>query len=481
MRNFVLSDLLQKEIIQPEIIFCCAILAGTSCSEIKKQAPNIIFIMADDHAAQAVSAYGSIINTTPNIDRLASEGAIFMNSFCTNSICAPSRAVILTGKYSHINGVKDNLTAFDGSQETFPKLLQTLGYQTALVGKWHLKSDPTGFDYWNILPGQGEYHNPKMIENGVESRHKGYVTDIITDQALQWLNKLDENKPFCLLVHHKATHANWETDEKHSGMFSGMEIPEPETFNDDYRNRVPQLRKYDLAIGTYQWNLHYKYRFGEMPDKTDMQEVKKWMYQRYIKDYLKCVASLDDNVGRILKYLDETGLMENTIVIYTSDQGFFLGEHGLYDKRLMYEESLRMPLLIRYPEEIKPASVINNMVLNLDFAETILDYAGAVIPGSMQGKSFRYLAQGKSDPSWRNSMYYRFYEKQYGLGPIEGVRTDRYKLIHYLYDGEGFEMFDLENDPHEMQNLYYSERHTKIMEQLKEDMRNLKTDYKFPD
>lgn len=482
MKRNALKDLEPQKLIRLAITGFFTILVGTGCVARKENPPNILFILMDDHATQAISAYGSRINSTPNIDRLASEGAIFINSFCTNSICAPSRAVILTGKYSHLNGVRDNITSrFDGSQGTFPKLLQQANYETAIVGKWHLKSDPTGFDHWDILPGQGEYYNPVLIENGVKKKHHGYVTDIITDKALNWLKNRKEEKSFCLLVHHKAVHANWKTDEKHADMYSNVKIPEPSNFHEDYQSRVPQLSNYDLGVGPYQWNLHYKYRFGEMPVEGDEQEVNSWMYQRYIKDYLRCVASVDDNVGRILNYLDETGLSENTVVVYTSDQGFFLGEHGLYDKRLMYEESLRIPLLIRYPTEIKSSSVVDEMVLNLDFAETILDYAGCEIPEDMQGKSFRSLTRGKTEPDWRSAMYYRFYEEQYGLGQLEGVRTNRYKLIHYLNSGEGWELFDLENDSDEMNNLYQSVNDNNLFEMLNLEMNELKSHYHVDD
>lgn len=439
--------------------------------------PNILFIMSDDHAANAISAYGSKINTTPHIDRLAAEGALFQNSFCTNSICSPSRAVILTGKYSHINGVLDNEQKFDGLQENYPKYLRNAGYETAIVGKWHLKSEPTGFDYWNVLPGQGAYHNPILIENGVEKKHQGYVTDVITDKALNWLDNRNNEKPFCLMVHHKGVHANWETDNKHANMYEGINIPEPTTFNDDYAGRTAQTGNHQLLIGPSQWGLHYKYRFGDMPVEGSEQDKREWMYQRYIKDYLKCVASVDDNVGRILDYLDKTGLAENTIVVYTSDQGFFLGEHGLYDKRFMYEESLRIPLLMRYPKEIMPASVIKEMVLNLDFAETFLDYAGVETPEEMQGKSFRKLAQGEKLDDWRYGMYYRFYEKAYGIGPHEGIRTQKYKLIHYLYGDEGWELYDLENDPLELKNLYQQEDMVDVKKELVQKLDDLKKQY----
>ena len=373
------------------------LLSGCSLFSKEKQRtrPNILYIMSDDHASHAISTYGSRINQTPNIDRIAIEGMRFNNCFCTNSICAPSRAVILTGKYSHLNGVVDNRQEFDGSQQTFPNLLRQAGYETALVGKWHLKSKPTGFDYWNILPGQGSYNNPVMIENGTRTEHKGYVTDIIADKALDWLKNQSTLKPFCLMLQHKAPHANWIPDQKHAGMYSDIDIPFPDTFNDNYKTRSEQIRNHRLKVGELQWELHYKKRIGDIPPGLTKQQVREWVYQRYMKDYLGCIASVDDNVGRVLDYLDESGLSDNTVVIYTSDQGFFLGDHGLYDKRFMYEHSIRMPLLVKYPGEIKKGSVADELVLNLDFSATILDYAGIKIPEDMQGESFRKIAKGK--------------------------------------------------------------------------------------
>lgn len=457
------------------LLFSCAVKKEEGVDE----RPNIIFIMSDDHASQAISSYGSKINTTPNIDRLASEGALFRNSFCTNSICSPSRAVILTGKYSHLNGVSDNAEVFNGSQDTYPKYLQAAGYQTAIVGKWHLKSEPTGFDYWNVLPGQGAYHDPVLIENGNEKKYTGYVTDIITDQALSWLKDRKTENPFCLMVHHKAVHADWEADDKYADMFENIKVPEPTTFNDDYEGRAEQISNHQLLVGPSQWNIHYKYRFGEMPVVGTDQDKREWMYQRYIKDYLKCVASLDDNIGRLLDYLDESELRKNTIVIYTSDQGFFLGEHGLYDKRFMYEESLRMPLIMRYPKEIKPGSIIEDMALNLDFAETILDYAGVEIPKEMQGNSLRNLARGEKQEDWRDKMYYRFYEEGYGIGPHEGIRTENHKLIHFMHGNEAWELYDLDADPTEVKNLYSDESNDELIETLKSEMKEMRVQYKF--
>ena len=365
--------------------------------------PNILFIMSDDHASHAMSCYNSRINQTPNLDRIANEGMRFDNCFCTNSICAPSRAVILTGTYNHINGVTTLATHLDGRQLTFPKLFQQAGYQTAMIGKWHLGHggihDPTGFDYWNVLPGQGLYHNPEMIEMGEKKVYQGYVTDIITDLCLDWLKARDTNRPFMLMYHHKAPHRAWEPDEKHAHMYENEDIPEPETFWDDYSNRASAAEAAKMRVDR---DMNKNDLKGLPPEGLSPEEDKKWKYQRYIKDYLRCVASIDDNVGRMLDYLDAEGLTDNTIVIYTSDQGFFLGDHGWYDKRFMYEESLRMPFIIRYPKEIKPGSINTDMILNTDFAPTFLDYAGIDIPETFQGSSMRPLLNGETPEGLAN-------------------------------------------------------------------------------
>ncbi|MHC4433247.1 MAG: sulfatase family protein, partial [Planctomycetota bacterium] len=395
-----------------------------------------------------------------------------------NSICAPSRAVILTGKYSHLNGVIDNRVTFDGGQQTLPKLLQQAGYQTAIVGKWHLKSPPTGFHYSNVLPGQGAYHNPVMIENGDSRKQKGYVTDLITDSAISWLRKQESSEtPFFLMLHHKAPHADWEPDEKHMTMYSDGDIPLPATFNDDYITRTAQIGNHRLHVGPKQWELHFK-RFGQIPEGMTEQQTREWVYQRYMKNYLACIASVDDNVGRVLDYLEQAGLVENTIVVYTSDQGFFLGDHGLYDKRFMYEHSLRMPLLTRYPANIKPGSVSDAMVSNLDFASTLLDYARVPVPEDIQGESFKSIANGSRPKDWRTAIYYRFYETAFGIGPHEGIRTKRHKLIHFLYGDMGWELYDLKRDPDELNNMYGSAQTEGLVEDLKEMLASLKRKYK---
>ena len=370
--------------------------------------PNILFIMADDHAAQAMSCYNSRINVTPNLDRIAQGGMRLDNCFCANSICTPSRATILTGQHSHINGVKTLGDKIDNRGPNLAKELQAVGYQTAVVGKWHLGVGeahcPTGFDYWCVLPGQGLYHDPEMIEMGEHKVFPGYVTDIVTDLSLDWLKQRDRERPFCLLYHHKAPHRRWEPDDKHAQMYEDEVIPEPPTFNDDYANRASAAAAAQMRIGRDLTEEDFK---GPTPPGLTEQEEKEWKYQRFIKDYLRCVASIDDNVGRMLDYMEQEGLAENTVVVYTSDQGFFLGEHGWYDKRFMYEESLRMPLLIRYPPEIAPGSSCQAMVTNVDFAPTFLDLAGVPTPAYMQGRSFGPLLRGEAPPDWPASIYYR--------------------------------------------------------------------------
>lgn len=450
--------------------------------------PNILFIMADDHGAQAMSCYGSRINQTPNLDRIASEGLRFTNCFCTNSICSPSRATILTGTHSHINGVLA-FNPMDCRQQTFPKLLQQAGYQTAVIGKWHLGhggiSDPTGFDYWNVLPGQGLYHNPEMIEFGARKVIKGYATDLITDLCLEWLQSRDPDRPFCLLCHHKAPHRRWEPDDKHTHMYDGIRIPEPETFNDDYRNRAAAAAAATMRI---ERDLDEEDLKAPAPPNLSPQELKEWKYQRFIKDYLRCVASIDDNVGRLLDYLDDEGIAGNTLVIYTSDQGFFLGEHGWFDKRFMYEESLRMPFVVRYPQEIEPGRVDDHMVLNVDFAPTFLDYADLRVPEAIQGRSFRPLLAGEAPDDWRTSIYYRYWMHlgHHGVYAHYGVRTERYKLIYYYAQALGcpdaiddpkapeWELFDLAEDPLEMYNFYHDPGHQDIVQDLKGELTRLR-------
>jgi len=448
----------------------------------KSSRPNIIFIMSDDHASHAMSCYGSRINKTPNLDRIAKEGMRFENCFCTNSICAPSRAVILTGTYSHINGKIDNSDEpFDGSQQTFPKLLQQAGYQTAMIGKWHLRSEPTGFHYWNILPGQGDYHNPEFIEMGQKKEYKGYVTDLITDFCIDWLKNINRNKPFCLMYHHKAPHRNWQPNDKYKKVFKDKTFPLPETFDDDYATRCDAARQQEMTIED-----DFKVPGDtkvEPPEGLNGRQLKEWKYQRYMQDYLACVASVDENVGRLLDFLDAQDLADNTIIVYTSDQGFFLGDHGWFDKRFMYEESLRMPLLVRWPNTIKPGAVNKDIVLNLDFAETFLDAAGVDVPADMQGQSFKSILEGKTPKNWRDAMYYHYYEYPavHAVKRHYGVRTQRYKLIHFYYDIDCWELFDLENDPHELNNVYNEPSYADIVKELTQKLHRLQTKYKDSD
>ncbi len=453
--------------------------------------PNILFIMADDHASHAMSCYGSRINETPNLDRIAHEGIRFDNCFCTNSICTPSRATILTGKHSHKNGVRSLADAdtMDCRQWSFPRELQKVGYQTAVIGKWHLGhggvSDPQGFDYWNVLPGQGLYHNPEMIEMGQTKVIEGYVTDIITDLCLQWLADRDESRPFCLLYHHKAPHRRWEPDQRHAHMYEDIDIPEPATFYDDYANRASAAAAATMRVGRDLDSEDFK---QEPPPNLSPQRFKQWAYQRYIKDYLRCVASIDDNVGRVLDYLAEAGLEENTIVIYTSDQGFFLGDHGWYDKRFMYEESLRMPFIVRYPGEIEPATANDELVINNDFAATFLDYAGIDPPGDLQGRSIRPLLQGQTLADWRQSFYYRYWMHlgDHGVPAHYGLRTKRHKLIYYYGEAldvpgavdeprpREWELFDLEEDPLEMNSVYDDPQYADVVTELTGELARLR-------
>ena len=450
--------------------------------------PNIVFIMSDDHAAHAMSCYGSRINQTPNLDRIAGGGMRFDNCFCTNSICGPSRATILTGTYNHVNGMTTLATRLDNRQLNFPKLLQGAGYQTAVIGKWHLGQGPehwpTGFDHYEILQGQGPYFDPEMVRNGEKVQHTGYTTDIITDLCLDWLGQRDPDRPFCLLYHHKAPHRHWEPDEKHAHLYDDIDIPEPETFDDDYANRAAAAAEARMRVDR---DLNDQDLKQPVPEGLTPEEEKKWKYQRYIKDYLRCVAAVDDNVGRLLDYLDEEGLTEDTIVIYTSDQGFFLGDHNWYDKRFMYEESLRMPFVIRYPREIAPGSVSPDMILNVDFASTFLDYAGVDIPAQFQGTSFRPLLQGSPPADWQTGMYYRYWMHlaHHNVYAHYGIRTLRYKLIFYYADALGqagavddprppeWELFDLEKDPHELHSVYRDPAYADIVAELKTELRRL--------
>jgi arylsulfatase A-like enzyme len=447
--------------------------------------PNILYIMADDHAAHALSCYSSRINQTPNLDKLAAQGVRFTNAFCTNSICTPVRAVILTGQYSHKNGVKDNRDSLPPDAYTVAHALGAAGYQTAHIGKWHLHRDPTGFEHWDILPGQGLYHDPDFITNGVQAKHPGYVTDITFDKAMDWIQSRDASRPFLLYCHLKAPHRPWEPDAKHANLYEDVDIPLPETFDDDYATRTAAARTQTMTVENHLTPTDLKV---EPPPGLSGHDLKVWKYQRYLKDYLRCVASIDDNVGRLMKFLDEQGLTNNTVVIYTSDQGFFLGDHGWYDKRFMYEESLRSPLIVRYPPEIKPGSVCDAMVLSLDYVQTFLDLAGvpeSAMPHELQGASLRPLLRNPRKPpkDWRTSIYYHYYESErdHTVPKHYGLRTERFKLIRFyeLPGGEDarWELYDLKNDPHELRNLYQNSKYAKLIDDLQDQLRALRVRY----
>lgn len=465
--------------------------------------PNIVFILADDHATHAISAYGSQINVTPNIDRLAQEGMVFRNAFVTNSICVPSRATILTGKYGHLTGATTNDGALHKNEVTFPKLFQSAGYRTALIGKWHIRSAPTGFDYHETLPGQGDYYNPVFESPAGDTEHTGYVTDIITDRALSWLETQKNNdEPFVLLMQHKAPHREWEPGPDHLTKYDDVTIAEPETLFDDYASRASGMQMQTMTIANHLnerdlklvppptlnpsqlalWNAAYDPKneaFAAANPTGDA--LVRWKYQRYIKDYLRTVDSIDDNLGRLLAYLDETGLAENTVVIYSSDQGFFLGDHGFYDKRWMYEESLRTPLIVRWPGVVEGGTENQQLVQNLDFAETLLDVAGIAIPQQMQGRSLVPLLQGQSPTDWRQAIYYQYFEYP---GPAlvvrhYGVRTAQHKLIYY-YEIDEWELFDLELDPRELDNVYLHPAYTSIVEELTQTLDTLRDQYDAP-
>ncbi len=478
--------------------------------------PNIVFVMTDDHAAHAMGCYGSRINETPNLDRIADEGMRFDNCFCTNSICTPSRATILTGTYNHINGVTTLSTKMDNALTTFPGLMQEQGYQTAVIGKWHLGQGPDhwprGFDYWNVLPGQGLYHDPEMCEMGAARVFPGYVTDLVTDMSIDWIRRRDRNRPFCLLYHHKAPHRPWDPDDAHAHLYDNTEIPEPDTFNDDDAGRSaaaaaatmridrdffprdlkveppePDNPRTKLVVPSDTRGFTLTPVGGRPVEFSSPGELRSWMYQRYIKDYLRCVAGVDDNVGRLLDALDDEGITDDTMVVYTSDQGFFLGDHGWYDKRFMYEESLRMPLVIRYPRGVESGTVCRDMVLNVDFARTFLDYAGIDPPDRMQGSSFRPLLNGNLPGDWRSSMYYRYWMHgaHHGVWAHYGLRTLDHKLIYYYNDPLGqegaiedphepeWELFDLRKDGSEMISTYHDPAYVAVVSDLTREMHDL--------
>jgi len=478
------------------LVFVCQLVEAAS-------RPNILFIFTDDHATQAISAYGSKLNQTPNLDRLAREGMLFRRSLVSNSICAPSRAVVLTGKYSHLNGQRTNKDTFDGSQQTAPKLMQRAGYQTAIIGKWHLKSTPTGFDHHEVLKGQGQYYNPMLITNGKQVKHTGYTTDIIVDRTIEWLEKRDSSKPFFLMSQHKAPHGRWEPALRHLELYEDETIPEPDTLFDDYQGRgtAATLHKMGIAdhMGDHRLMLKYSSRFtpeqfkvfdGFYRPKNEAflaadltaKERTRWHYQRYIKNYLRCVKAVDENVGRLLDYLDEKGLAENTVVIYSADQGFYLGEHGWFDKRWIYEESLRTPLIVRWPGVVKPGSQNRDIVSNIDYAETFLGIAGAPVPADMQGRSLVPLLRGQTPKDWRKSFYYEYFESGgHGVSNHYGVVDRRYKLIHFKDKGlDEWEMYDRKEDPQELTSVFDRTDYRKTQTRLETELNRLRQELKVP-
>ena len=436
--------------------------------------PNILFILSDDHAAHAISAYGSKVNQTPNIDRIGREGVRFANCFCVNSICSPSRASILTGVWSHRNGVTEWQALDQNRQPTLPRLLHDAGYYTTIIGKWHLTSNPVGFDKWMVAVGQGTYYNSAMITPEGKTTMKGYFTDTMTDIAIQWLNERPKDKPFCAFVHNKAPHRNWVPKPELAAKWRAKTIPEPETFNDDYSTRCKAASVAEMRVDKHLTPNDLKVK----PDSDEWKKADKaWKYQRYMQDYLACVESVDDNVGRLLDYLDKTGLSSNTIVVYASDQGFFLGDHDWFDKRFMYEESLRMPLLVRFPGAPKSGLVNTSMVLNVDFAPTLLECAGLKAPPEMQGRSFAAMLKGEPVKDWRTAMYYRYYNHpaEHNVNKHYGIRTERYKLI-YFHELDAWELYDLQKDPHELHNVYADPAYADTVATLKKQLADLRTE-----
>lgn len=488
---------MQKHAITTVLIVQLLVTLGSVA--VAAERPNILFIFTDDHALKAISAYGGpLVNIapTPNIDRIASEGMLFRNCLVTNSICAPSRAVVLTGKYSHINGQMTNNKQFDGSQQTAPKLLQAAGYQTAIVGKWHLKSTPTGFDHFEVLKGQGQYYNPRLVTNGRDVKHTGYTTDIITDRALKWMEQRDPTKPFFLMCQHKAPHGRWEPALRHLGEFDDVEIPEPPTLFDDYSGRSAAAAGHEMGIGEHigPKRLMFRYSSKFTPEQFKVFDAYfrprneafeklnltgpdrvRWNYQRFIKNYLRCVKAVDENIGRMLKYLDDEGLAENTVVIYSSDQGFWLGEHGWFDKRWMYEESLHTPLIVRWPGVTRRGSSSDALVSNVDFAETFMDIANSKVPEDMQGRSLKPLLRGKTPTDWRHTHYYHYYQAGgHGVPLHYGVTDGRFKLIRFPAENlNTWEFFDLKNDPMEMKSVYADPEYAKRTESMKLEMKIL--------
>ena len=479
-----------------------ALVAGQLATAASK--PNIIWIFSDDHSYQTIGAYGGHLkklNMTPNIDRLANEGMRFDRCYVSNSICGPSRAVLLTGKHSHLNGKLDNRGGFNHDQMNFAKILQKNGYQTAMIGKIHLNGAMQGFDYWDVLPGQGRYNNPDFISEKGKEKNTGYVSDVITDKTLAWLkDQRDKSKPFMLMMHHKAPHRNWTPAKRYMVKYADMKIPEPSSLFDDYEGRGTAAHKQDMTISKtmrMMGDLKVGGRFAKSEqfaarnayyekNKPTGKALVEWKYQLYMKDYLRCIWAVDESVGRLLDYLEESGLNKNTIVMYCSDQGFYMGEHGWFDKRFMYEESFRTPLLVRWPDHVKAGSTNKDLVQNIDFAETFLDMAGVKAPEEMQGESIVPLMKGDTPAEWRKSLYYHYYEYPgaHSVRKHEGVSEKRFKLIRYygkgVPDGEEWELFDLEKDPSEMKSEYSNPEYAGEVKRLKKELQRLRKLYKVP-
>lgn len=470
------------------------------------QPPNIVMIFCDDLTNQALSCYGHPLKLleTPNIDRLAQEGMLFRRCLVPNSICGPSRAAILTGKYAHVNGFVRNGNKFDGSQPTFPKMLQAAGYQTAMIGKWHLATDPTGFDHWHILPGQGAYYNPAMIRDGEKVTHVGYTTDLISEFSIDWLKQRNPDKPFLLMSQHKAPHRNWSPALRHLGWNNDQKFPEPSTLFDDYSGRGKPEREQEMTLAhSFQpkdvklapekglnaeqrqaWDQYYAPRNEAFLEKNlSGKDLVRWRYQRYMHDYLACVKAVDEAVGDMLRYLDEAGLTENTLVVFSSDQGFYLGEHGWFDKRWIYEESVTTPLIVRWPHQTKPGSESTELVSILDFPETFLEAADLPVPDDMHGHSLTPLFSGQVPANWRKSFYYHYYEHPgaHNVARHYGVVTDRYKLFHfYEPEFDSWRLIDRKNDPHELNNAYDSPELADVRKTLHKELDRLRTELNVP-
>jgi len=493
------------------IILTSLVFVITSCNSDKKQPikkPNIIYIMADDLTTQAISAYGGIykdIAPTPNIDKVAKEGMLFQDVLVTNSICGPSRAAILTGNYSNLNGYYKNESGgkFDDSKWTFPQEFQKNGYKTALFGKWHLGTEPVGFDtfkYHNASGQQGNYWNPLYNDNGKNVKEKGYATNLSTDFALNWLGASEmTDEPFLMVLQYKAPHRPWHPDTKYEKLWDDIEMPYPSTFNDNYKGREKTAGDTEMTMDYFsrrdmklerpknlkrkeiiQWDF-YGAKAGEIVQPKGMtnEEGKKWRYQNYIKDYLACVKSVDDNIGRVLTYLKENNLEENTVIVVTSDQGFYLGDHGFFDKRFIYEESLRMPFMVKYPERIKAGSVNEDIITNIDFAPTLLELAGITTTQKMQGTSFVPVLEGNTPNNWQDAMYYHYYEFPFWhhVQPHYGIRTQKYTLAHFYYNIDVWELYDLEKDPNQMNNIYNDPNYASTITELKAKLKNLMIKY----